>query len=243
MAGGGLIPQVPEVCPSWEPGGGACSVSIHHWRERKTGPGFPLAVARCAVHGQGFTLYPPGHAPYQRVAIVGVGVDGRPVLDDRDEGGLQEGEEPVWGGEFAGTVFAAAVDADRGKPWSRCSPSGATEGWWPTQGRHLQVSALLVGVSSDLDDRQREGIAQVLSVETLLLRDEATSVRTNPGYRTMGRAVCRVLRTLRAGARRGLGLLTCGHLAEWWGRPLEWDPRRRVLTSLPFPSMGTATSG
>src|ERR1017187_11039531 len=46
-----------------------CEISVHHLRARRTGPQFPLTVVHCKTHGHAFTLYPPGHVPYGRVAV------------------------------------------------------------------------------------------------------------------------------------------------------------------------------
>ncbi len=54
------------------PYGEGCRISHHDCRPRKTGPGHPLAVKRCHVHGRYFTVYPPGQVPYGRQRIAPV---------------------------------------------------------------------------------------------------------------------------------------------------------------------------
>ena len=67
-----------------------CSLSIDHYRDRKTGPGFPLAVVGCRRHPIcRFTLYPPGHIPYGRQAVVSCSPLG-PLLQDPITG------QPEW---------------------------------------------------------------------------------------------------------------------------------------------------
>ena len=41
---------------------------VDHYRKRKTGPCYPVAVVGCRVHGRRrYTLYAAGHYPYGRV--------------------------------------------------------------------------------------------------------------------------------------------------------------------------------
>ena len=50
---------------------------VDHYRARRTGPCFPLAVVGCSRHPLGrYTLYPPGHSPYGRQAVVSCSVSG-----------------------------------------------------------------------------------------------------------------------------------------------------------------------
>lgn len=223
--GGLMKPEVPGCCPGWSgPGDGGCRVRIRHWRPRKTGPRFPLAVVGCDLHGFGaFTLYPPGYAPYRRQAVLQVAADGSLVHGDGDR--LPR--------EFAQTVFEAALDAKEGRPWPR-ETKGEPERSWGTQGRHLELASQLVGVACGLADRVREAISTVLSIGALHLRD-ASQAR---GYRGVGRAVCLVLERLRGGCRRAAHLLICGHLIGHWGEPLHWDVRRRAMERSPFSAGG-----
>ena len=149
-----------------------------------------------------------------------VAPDGRPV---HDEGGDRLRRD------FGGTLFEAALDARDGRPWSR-STDGEPQRSWGTQGRHLGIAARVLGLVQDLADGVREGIAAVLSVDLLRLRDGSRA----SGYRSLGSAVCDVLARLKGGARRALHLMLCGHLVRRWGEPLLWDPRRGMLERLPF---------
>jgi len=225
-----MVPELPERCPAWASGSEPCRLAIHHWRDRKTGPRFPLAVVRCAVHGFGaFTLYPPSYAPYRRQAVLQVAPDGSAVRDSDHTDRLR--------GDFGGTLFEAALDAGGDRPWPR-ETGGEPERSWGTQGRHLDLAARLVGVASHLVDRIREAISAVLSIGTLHLKEASRS----RGYRALGAAVCAVLRGLRGGPRRAVHLLTCGHLIRHWGEPLHWDADRRVIERSPFLSRGTTSA-
>ena len=71
---GRLIVRRPSVGPCSGRDGQPCRLSLHHERPRKTGPCFALSVLRCRAHGIAFTVYPPGHVPYGRVALAPVAI-------------------------------------------------------------------------------------------------------------------------------------------------------------------------
>lgn len=77
---------------------GPCRVGGAGWRERLTGPQYPLKVVRCRVHNVSFTLYPEGHVPYGRVA----------VLSERDE---------AYEIDTKSSLVGAAIAAARGERW------------------------------------------------------------------------------------------------------------------------------
>jgi hypothetical protein len=197
---------------------GCQQLGIDHHRVRKTGPRHLLAVVVCGTHGCGFTLYPPGYAPYRRQPVLHVAPDGSPVPGDGDHE------------RFAETMFEAAVDAKAGRAWARLTEDDPPEHWWSTQGRHLGFAARLVGVAANLADAARETIATALSVSTLMLREHSLA----RGYRAIGDAICDVLQRIRGGTRRAQQLLVCGHLAGHWGAPWRWDPSRQVMERSPF---------
>jgi len=168
-----------------------------------------------------FTLYPPGYAPYRRQALLALSPDGRPIGSDRARAAAS----------FEGTLFEAAIDAERARAWPRESGTATTgDKGWGTQGRHLRLAARLVGISSDLCERVRETIAAVLSVDSLLLREHSRA----KGYRALGTGVCAVLARLTGAARRAFSLLVCGHLIGRWGEPLLWDEERKSVLRSPF---------
>lgn len=221
---------VPSCCPQGsraddEP----CILRIDHNRIRKTGPEHPLAVVRCRTHGCGFTLYPHGFAPYRRQPVLKVAPDGGPV--DTEEVGLDQ--------DFADTVFAAALDADAGRPWARDCHDSMPEFFWGTQGRHLGLATRLMGLARDLGDRAREAVAAVLSISGLMQRERSSA----KGYRALGRAVCDLLRRLRGRpVSKAFSILVSGHLVGLWGEPGLWDSDRRDLIRSPFCGPGTASA-
>jgi len=54
-------------------------VGVHSTRPRKTGPCVPVTVARCHRHEIYFTVYPPGHVPYGRAAVLPLDLAGHRV--------------------------------------------------------------------------------------------------------------------------------------------------------------------
>lgn len=230
-ASGTLEPLRPALCAWKAPGEGACRLFEHHRRERKTGPCFPLVVLVCRGHGHAFTLYPPGHAPYQRRAVLRLGSDGSAVVGEDER-------EALW--EYESTLFEAALWARGGRAGARQSGVDPPPLWWSTQGRHLGLAARLVGVLRGQDGCDRDWLAETLAVDALLLHEQARLVETRPGYRTLGEAICRVLEALRGGALRARRLLLSGHLAGHWGEPLHWDAVRRSFLRSPFPPLPSA---
>ena len=221
---------IPSCCPAGgRTGNEPCSIRIDHHRIRKAGPEHPLAVARCRTHACGFTLYPHGFAPYRRQPVLKITPDGGPM--DTEEVGLDQ--------DFADTVFAAALDAASGRPWARDCHDSMPERFWGTQGRHLRLSARLLGIAQDLGNRVREAVAAVLSIGGLMQRERSSA----KGFRAMGKAVCDMLRRLRGrSASKAFSILVSGHLAGLWGEPCLWDIGRQDLIRSPFCSPGTASA-
>jgi hypothetical protein len=223
-AGGVLEPAMPTTCPQASSHASRCDVRPHFIRPRKTGPCFPLTVARCYTHDCSFTLYPPAFGPYLRAPVLLLAADGSAPLSEKTD--RQDLEA------FEGTLFQAALDGERRKAWARDSLDGAPDRWWSTQGRHIDLAMRLLGITRDIGARLRERIARVLSIDHLFLRDQART--ETDGYHARASAVCAVLRRLRHSATAALRLLFAGRLIGRWGTPRTWDRRRRLLERLPF---------
>lgn len=222
--GGVLEPAIPTTCPQASSRGKHCEVRRHFIRPRKTGPCFPLTVARCYTHGCSFTLYPPAFGPYLRAPVLQLAPDGTaPLPEKRAPQGLEA---------FEGTLFQAALDGERRQAWARNSRAGVPDRWWSTQGRQLDLALRLLGIARDLGARLRERIASVLSLDQLFLRDQSRAEKA--GYHGRANAICAVLRRLERGATAALRLLFSGRLIGHWGTPRNWDRRRQVLERLPF---------
>jgi hypothetical protein len=220
-----MAPRQPLSCLYRGEDEPSCHPSFHSWRERATGPGYPLRVMWCEVHGHYFTLYPPGYAPWQRVAVAPVASDGGRVQ------GLSAGADG-----FNDTLFDAALDASAGVAWSREGPG---DKYWSTQGRRLELAQRLCGVAPELADPVRDLVAETLRVDGLLLREQAEALRWCGGYRQRGMAVRALLEALARAQPSDERLLHAGFVVGAWGLPRRWDPVAGVLRTRPFPGGGT----
>lgn len=227
-ADGSWTAALPQQCAWSSSVGVMCRVRINHARARKTGPSIALVVARCLSHRRSFTLYPPGHVPYGRVAIAPVAADGSLLVGDN-------ASDHAWGT----TVFAAALDASGGEAWPRWHrdehPSASNPRRWRTQRRWLSLAAAILGVAASAEP-VRERIARLLDVALLTLTDAAKQFAGAASYRGRGCAVVSVLTELRIALRTGDQLLASGASSGCWGEPRRWDPsigRMRV-----FPTRG-----
>lgn len=239
-ASGVMRPVLPACCPAGaESRDPPCRIGVHDWRKRKAGPDFPLAVVRCHRHQVSFTLYPPGFGPYRREPVVKLAPDGAPIIRDAEGGDPEATEDPLRE-DFENTLLQAAVDARDGLSWRRPDEASADGGSWSTQCRHLGLGARILGLARDVSARVVETIGQVLSVETLHLRDQRSQI--GRGYRSSGQVICSVLARLRRSARRAWSLLWCGYLTGCWGEPWLWDARRKVFDRGAFPRPAPASS-
>ena len=60
---GTLHAVLPSRCV-YATGEQTCAIFVDHYRKRKTGPCYPVAVVGCRAHGRRrYTLYPAGHYP------------------------------------------------------------------------------------------------------------------------------------------------------------------------------------
>lgn len=189
------------IIPSWCPLGvleGACDLRVHSYRERKTGPGHPLAVVSCSAHETGFfTLYPLGHVPY-----------GRQPLVQRHEAG-----ERRW----RGTPFRAAIDAACGERWSTQSPADDPRRR-RTQGRHLEIAELLVGTHPRLTETQRAWVIDDLRAPQLAVVEASTA-----SWTSRARAVVAALGVMSRANSQVERLLAAGFSAGLWPVPYIWS--------------------
>ena len=152
-------------------------------RERRTGPRIALMVVRCVTYKRSFTVYPPGYRPYGRRRLAPVALDGSSLLAEpaRESSGgeiVLDGDTPqtepadevgcdeiacasVRG--FDGTVFAAALDAARGRlwpcSWQQPEPEGHSTFWYSTQARHTREASRLLGLTSETSADKRAVLA------------------------------------------------------------------------------------
>lgn len=223
---GVLTPEIPSegVCASLGPP--RCKLNIDHRRERSTGPCFPLTVMRCRPHKRAFTLYPPGHVPYGRVAVVAVALDASPIFG-RD--GIDRFQE---------TLFTASLDAAAGKAWHR-EHVGSTDRWWGTQLRRLKQAARLLALAPTVAWRHRGRVADLLALDGLLVSEQAQRFGTAKGYQQRGAAVRRLLEALPPSHFLPERLVACGTLAGCWGPAYRWLPESAILDRHPYRAAGT----
>ncbi len=198
-----LRPELPRSCP-WKDkrkdADSRCTVSEHHMRQRRTGPDHALMVAECGTHGRGFTIYPPGFAPYLRRPVLALTPDGSGVHGD----GVKT------------SLFEAAQDASDGESWRPSGPAYTT-GRWRTQQRHIQVGVQLLGLDAEVPDATREQIAHRLAVPLL---DLAPAPPQWAGFRTRGQRVMEVFARLPRTLSLPKQLLRCGSAAGLWPVPV-----------------------
>ncbi len=215
---GVLRPSLPKRCPFAQPGERACDVRVHHERARTTGPCFPLSVVRCSMHpAHAFTLYPPGHVPYGRVAVTPASTAGTLLLDG------QTGE-PAW----EATVFGAALDAAHGERWAEDSPASDPRRR-RTQGRWLEIASRLTGIHPGLVDAVREQIATRLGVAAMTLRTAAQAWAVACSWTARAAAALLVVDKVAVTASLADRLLSAGALADLWPAPRRWDRSHATL--------------
>lgn len=209
-----LIPNCPTVGPCAGRDGRPCRVCLDHERARTTGPCFPLTVLRCRIHEIAFTVYPPGHVPYGRVALAPVAPDGT-VLITADGGSNR----------FEHTLFGAALDAAEHQAWPHSAEDGYLIPRFPTQLRRLVRACRLLGVEPALEAEARQCLGSILGVAGQHLHDGAVQIQQQLGYHNRGKAVVGVLEAVRwTGMALFDRLAACGAQAGLWPGPQRWDP-------------------
>jgi hypothetical protein len=219
---------MPLQAPCGIEAGTPCRLGRHDVRERVTGPGFPLVLARCRAHRRAFTLYPPAYAPYARVAIA-------PAAPDA---GVPAEQYAPRTDAFHGTLFAAAIDAAKGLAWPR-EHVGGDQRWWHTQQRQLDMALDVLGLQPGANENLRHSIAETLAIDALTLVELSIALQgPTIGYRARGRAVTAVLDRLAPASLLADRLLEAGHLAGRWGAPHRFVPGSSVLLRCPFRTAG-----
>lgn len=208
-------PSVPQRCPLGADGS-ECRVGVHAKRLRKMGPRVPLTVVRCHRHQRYFTVYPPGHVPYGRAAVLPLDLAGRAV-------------DGLGGARFAtaDTLWQAIADAAVGTRWPE---SGGLDGCRRTQGRRLELGSELLGLGAW--PRTRETIASALRLPALALHEAAATLAQERSWRARATVIMQLLGRCLGAGRRAQWLLAAGEVAGLWGRPSRWDPGGARLVPL-----------
>lgn len=106
----------------------------------------------------------------------------------------------------------------------------------------MDRSALLLGISASTDERQRERIAQILSIPGQLIHDSANLIENQHSYCIMGDGICRVLDEIPLTASIFERIALAGAIAGIWSRPLQWDRRTHAYRPSKFQPSGTRAS-
>lgn len=218
---GVLHPVLPSHCV-FAARAETCSIFVDHYRSRKTGPRFPVAVVGCSKHPQGrYTLYPPGHYPYGYEQLVPYSPSGQLLVDATTR-------QPPW----EATIFAAAVDAAGGERWP--SESRWFQRYDPrrrrTQDRRLELAGRLMGVHPAFDNGMRERIATRLGIATMRLHSGAGSWTRS--CKTRGTAIMAVLPALPLQASLLDRMSAAGAQSGLWAHPRRWDAARATWIPL-----------
>jgi hypothetical protein len=227
---GKLIPELPDLgpCHNWDQR--RCNLGIDHYRDRKTGPCFPILVIHCSTHNKGFTIYPPGHTPYGRDSLAPVGLDGDLITENR---GAQR---------FTGTYFDAALDAANHCFWPCESTFNSLTPRFSTQKRHLSRAGLLLGIQAGLHQRLREEMAQILAVPAQRLHDSAALMAAHPDCQSQGQAICMVLDSLQSSSSVFDRLADAAAEVCLWAPLNRWDPQKKIFRLSAYRSMRTRAS-
>ncbi len=195
--------------------GSCCRIRLHHWRSRKTGPEFPLLVVECETHGIAFTVYPLGHVPYGRAAVVPVDLEGQLLRAAEGAGAWEQ------------TIMGAAQDAAEGRAWPRVgSDPSSPAGSWRTQGRRITQAAEILGLTGS----QASPLVGPFGVSALGHRESIAAFGEATGYRSRGAAVCLLVGEVERASWSQLDLiLLAGVAVGRWGKPWRWDGASRRL--------------
>jgi len=213
---------------------GRCSISKHAWRNRKTGPGFPLRILQCRTHAHYFTVYPLGFTPYARQALAPLASAVRAAASG----------SPSISSPWDRTVFEAAVRAAEGKLGLRDVIHGdPVEPRYATGRRRTQRAGLLLGLGTQTDERVAEVVAQSLSLLGLDHRAARQAFSHARTRRDQGAAIISMLHVLPTAGALETRLLGAGFLVGLWGRPALWDARSSSQTFPPFAAPSSPNRG
>ncbi len=220
---------MPRSCVHASTGDEACVLTVHHRRERKTGPQIALTVLQCRTHRRAFTLYPLGHVPYGRLAVAPVGLDGQLMLST-EEPEAGDKPPPAWRDTLFESAFAAVLE-----PAVKLTDSR----WWATdEPEQLAHGATLLGVHPDLSAQEADAIAFRLEIPRLVLRQAADAYVRGRGRAARGRVLIGVLSQLGDTCLLDR-LLAAGARAGCWGTVTRWDAAIGGARGQVFPGRGS----
>lgn len=192
-----------------------CHVEVDHYRKRKTGPRFPIAVLFCSTHHFGFTFYPSGHVPYGRDRVAPVSPDGERVSPAALRAASVNSDDSARA--WAQTRFSAVMDATSGVTWPRDEPGArfATQ-----QTRLSEASALftLQGGPTGVD----EEVSRRLGMPQLSLREVAEALGRTSDGQDQGKQLLALLKHAATTPRVLEVVLALGARAGLWGTVHFW---------------------
>lgn len=187
-----VVETMPTECPCCE-AGVECKMSLHQYRQRKTGPKHPLAIVKCESHRRFYTVYPLGYVPYKRAPLV-------------PEGNENSGCDDLT--PWLDTVFESAVRA--GSFGESCSWSMEFTGeksWW-TQMRQTRKAGEWLGLN--LIGLEQQRVAQKLRVGAVIHAQACRIYRESSTLKRIAAAVVMVLAALEYGKNFLWSLLRTG---------------------------------
>ncbi len=202
--------EVPRSAPCAEGARCRCRVVLHSHRSRKTGPEHPLAVVRCQVHHQSFTIYPPGFVPFgrQRLPRSESEIDSAPALlavDDRSD-----------------------PEVARWPDWA--DPDGVEPGWASTQWRQIGRWGWWLGLSGP------EALGQQVATTLGIPQHDHAEARRQyraGGDRSRSQAILGILAVVGKVGGVLRRLLRAGHLVGLIGRAFAADGLGRLRRLVP----------
>ncbi|MBF8274165.1 MAG: hypothetical protein HW380_3270 [Magnetococcales bacterium] len=231
---GCLRPKVPTVGPCEHSDGRPCRIFSDHDRERKTGPCYPIRVVRCRTHNKSFTLYPPGHVPHGRKSVGNLAENGSSIF------GLTGTER------FKGTIFDAALDADKQLFWPLENGDFHVNPNIVTQANYLNRSKELLGIQPDISDEQRFIISHILMVSVTFLLDAANRMLGKVDLQTQGQIIREILEKIPPFESSLFErFVAVGTYLGRWAHLHVWDPVHQYLIPskvAQFYSLGTRAS-
>jgi hypothetical protein len=153
---------------------------------------------------------------------------------------------------FEGTCFDAAIDAAKGEIWfweafyKKPDPSGGSKPpstrHWHTQRRHMERTAILVGIDPSLERRQRERIAHLLSVPGQVVDENTARLKNQSSTKAIGECICKVLNEVSLSSTISERIAEAGAIAGIWPTPIQWDSKTNSYRPLPFQQVRTRGS-
>ena len=165
-------------------------------------------------------------------------------------GNLAENGSSIYGltgiERFNGTIFDAALDADKQLFWPLDDGDSHVNQSIITQENHINLSKELLGIQPDVSDEQRFIISQILMVSLTFLLDAANRIRGKVDLQTQGQAIREILEKIPPFESSLFeGFVAVGTYLGRWAHLHVWDPVHQHLNPSKvalFYALGTRAS-